>query len=80
VHREAREIRSQGNDNPAIDGIMAHDKQMTIVMETAKALGKWFVLKYVNPISYAGLRRLASVHFRPLHTDVWLPNSVKAIK
>jgi hypothetical protein len=44
---------------------------MTIVMETAKALGKWFVLKYVNPISYTGLRRLASVHFRPLHTDVF---------
>jgi len=71
-----KKYRGQWVAYNAIDGIIAHDKHVPIVMETAKALGKWFVLKYVNPISYAGLRRLASVRFRPLHTDVWLPNSV----
>jgi Family of unknown function (DUF5678) len=60
----------------AADGIIAHDKELQVVESQANTSGKWFVLKYVHPLTYAGLRRLASVHFRPLHTDTWVPNAV----
>jgi hypothetical protein len=40
------------------DGIIAYGKDLTTTSEIAESTGKWFALKYVNPVSYAGLRRL----------------------
>jgi Family of unknown function (DUF5678) len=53
----------------ATDGIIAHDKELQVVESQASSSGKWFVLKYVHPLTYAGLRRLASVHFRPFDIE-----------
>ncbi|HMQ47950.1 MAG TPA: retropepsin-like domain-containing protein [Saprospiraceae bacterium] len=61
-------------------GIVAHGKDASKVMQEAEASGLWHVIKYLNPITYSGLRRIASIHFRPLHLDVWEPNVIIDIK
>ena len=48
-------------------GIIAHDKQVSTVMKAAEATGAWHIIKYLNPYTYSGLRRLVPIHFRPLH-------------
>ncbi len=61
-------------------GIIAHDKEASNVLNEANKSGEWFVLKYVNPYTYGGLRRLVPIHFRPLHVEVWEPNAIVTIK
>jgi hypothetical protein len=62
------------------DGVIAHGKEAAPVARKAEESGLWHVLKYVNPYTYAGLRRLVPIHFRPLHKEVWEPNVIVSIK
>jgi hypothetical protein len=43
------------------DGILSHHENMDILVENAEIIGKPFILKYVDPYFYAGLRRLLSI-------------------
>ncbi len=61
-------------------GIIAHGKDATKVMRTADEAGKWHVIKFLHPYVYGGLRRLVPIHFRPLHLEVWEPNTVVSIR
>jgi hypothetical protein len=61
-------------------GIIAHDQQASIVMKAASAKGVWHVIKYLNPYTYSGLRRLVPIHFRPLHIEVWEPNAIVTLQ
>lgn len=49
-------------------GIIAHDKSVTKVMEIADNLGVRHIIKYLNPYTYGGLRRLVPIHFG-FHTN-----------
>ena len=51
-------------------GIIAHDKEAHKVIKAAEASEMWHIIKYLNPYTYSGLRRLVPIHFRPLHMDI----------
>jgi len=61
-------------------GIIASDKDAHKVIKTAQSTGVWHIIKFLNPYTYSGLRRLVTIHFRPLHTEVWEPNVVVSIE
>jgi len=60
-------------------GILAHNKDAHEVIKAAKATGIWHIIKFLNPYTYGGLRRLVPIHFRPLHMEIWEPNIMVSI-
>ena len=62
------------------DGVIAHGKEVSEVVRQAENSGLWHILKYVNPYTYAGLRRLVPIRIRPLHKEVWEPNVIVTFK
>ena len=62
------------------DGIIAHDKDASAVMQIAEKSGLWHIIKFLNPYTYSGLRRLVPIRFRPLHLDIWEPNYILTIE
>jgi hypothetical protein len=55
------------------EGIIQHNENAEVLIEQADATGKNYILKYVNPYTYSGLRRLLPVRFRPLRNKSWEP-------
>ena len=62
------------------DGIIAHNKDASKVMKAAGTSELWHVIKYLNPYTYGGLRRLVPIRFRPLHLEIWELNTIVSIQ
>ncbi len=62
------------------DGIIAFGKAADKVIQEADLTGKKYIVKYLHPYTYAGLRRLLPVRFRPLRRELWEPNLMLPIR
>ncbi len=66
-----RKYRGQWIAYNGQEGLLGHDKDVSRLAKSSKEMGKPFILKYIDPIFYSGLRRLVPIRFRPLRQESW---------
>jgi Aspartyl protease/Family of unknown function (DUF5678) len=72
-HETLRKYRGEWIAYNGEEGVIQHNQNADVLIEQADATGKSYILKYVNPYTYSGLRRLLPVRFRPLRNKAWEP-------
>ncbi len=55
------------------DGVLGHHENVKNLVEMVKGKGKPYILKFVDPFFYSGLRRLVPIRFRPFRQESWEP-------
>ena len=68
-----RKYRGQWIAYNGKDGLLGHDTDVQALVKNIQADGNAYVLKFVDPYFYSGLRRLVPVRFRPFRQDTWEP-------
>jgi len=56
------------------DGLIAHHKRVSVIVEEADKTEKKYIIKFLHPYTYGGLRRILAIRFRPLKKEMWEPN------
>ena len=56
------------------DGLIAHNKHVGPMVAEADKTEKKYIIKFLHPYTYGGLRRILAIRFRPLKKEMWEPN------
>lgn len=57
-HKTLKKYKGEWIAYNGVDGIIAHDKEVSKVVASAEASEKFHILKYLHPYTYSGLRRI----------------------